>query len=864
MKKLYLVDVSSFFFRAFYAIPHLTSPGGMPTNALYGFLSMTIKLLREIKPDYLAYCFDRKDGSFRLELYSEYKANRSEMPEDLVPQVPFVKELTDLLGIPRFELKGFEADDLIGSLVTKGLSEGLEVVIVSGDKDFAQLIGPSVTMLDTMKNVKYDVKSATEKWGVKPDQMIDYLALVGDASDNVPGVKGIGPKGAQKLLGDFGTLEGIYENLDKITAKGTLAKLEESKELAILSKKLVTIATDVKMVVSLDELKLKNIDRDHLRAKLEELGFKSFERTLLGDSSAVTSTQPPTSIEETVQKSKSMGRALKKETSISATGVIETQSIQEQVVDLEGLRVLVPPYSDLWVLSDNRRWLFGLGNTVFTVEAELEQIGAVLQSKVLQWKGFDVKVAWKNLDIKDQHCGWDSMLAAYVIRAGNIGSFADICEQYLGRRLPELATAAQVYATHRELETALTENLNRVGGMDVYHRFELPTVPVLTVMEQKGIAIDPVFLKQQSETLDKDVGDLKARIYKEAGEEFNISSPKQLAQILFVKLGLPAGKKTKTGYSTNSDVLDSLKDKHDIVKHIVEYRELTKLKSTYVDALPELINPQTKKIHTHYRQAATSTGRLSSINPNLQNIPIRTERGRLIRKAFLPEPGHVFISVDYSQIELRVLAHITQDKNLIRAFQDDLDIHAATASEIFALPLDAVTDDLRRTAKAVNFGIAYGQGVFGLAETLGISRKESADIIERYFNRFAGVKKYMDEIVEQAKKSGYVETLFGRRRYIDELKAKNPALKKFGERAAINAPIQGTASDLVKLAMIRLYEEVAIPAVLQVHDEVLFECPEDLVEENIPIIKLVMESVARFDVPLKVNVAVGSTWDDAH
>lgn len=862
MKKLYLVDVSSFFFRAFYAIPHLTSPSGMPTNALYGFLSMTIKLLREIKPDYLAFCFDRKDGSFRLDLYEAYKANRGEMPENLVPQVPYVKELTDLLGIPRFEQKGYEADDLIGSLVKLGESQNLEVVIVSGDKDFAQLIGPKVSMFDTMKNVRYDQTSALEKWGVRPDQMIDYLALIGDSSDNVPGVKGIGPKGAQKLLEEFGTLENIYSNIDKISAKGLRTKLEESRDLAFLSKRLVTIATDVKLVESLEELKLKNVNRDLLRAKLEELGFKSFERTLLGEAQS-EGAATPASVQDHIQSSQSVGRTQKKE-AVASSGAIRVESLRVQSLDIEQLKRHISPYSEVWVMQHQNDWFFGYGKDVIQVSGDLKALGLALKDKVLQWKGFDVKQAWQALQILDQHCAWDSMLAAYVVRAGNIGEFSEVVEQYLGRSLPELPSLSEVYATHRELEEALTDHLGRVQAMDIYHRFELPTVPVLSSMEQYGIRIDPDFLKKQSVELSDDIEALKKAVFQEAGEEFNISSPKQLAQILFEKLKLPAGKKTKTGYSTNSDVLEGLKDKHQIVKHVIDYRELTKLKSTYVDALPDLMDPVTKKIHTHFRQAATTTGRLSSINPNLQNIPIRTERGRLIRKAFLPSPGNVLISVDYSQIELRVLAHISEDKNLIRAFQDDRDIHAATASEIFGVPEDQVTDDLRRTAKAVNFGIAYGQGAYGLAETLGISRKESTEIIERYFEKFSGVKRYMDEIVVSAKKTGYVETLFGRRRYMDELTSKNPAMKKFGERAAINAPIQGTASDLVKLAMIRLYEEIAIPAVLQVHDEVLFDCPKEEVEVNRKLIPPIMESVVRWSVPLKVNVAVGETWDDAH
>ncbi len=859
MKKLYVVDVYSFFFRAFYAIPGLTSPSGMPTNALYGFLSMTIKLLREIQPDYMAFCFDRKEGSFRVDLYEEYKANRSEMPEDLKPQVPYLKELTDLLGISRFEIKGYEADDLIGSLARQGAESGVEVVIVSGDKDFAQLINSKITMLDTMKNITYDEQSAVEKWGVMPEQMIDYLALVGDSSDNVPGVKGIGPKGAQKLLKEYGTLEGIYQNIENISAKGTKAKLQESEDMAYLSKELVTIVTDLNLVKKIDDLKLKEIDHDKLKKKLEELGFKSFERTLLG-----TNKEDITDVQSSVKKSKSVGRQ-KGSGAQSASGAVATGDIQEKSVSLGVLEKAIKPYSEIWGLLDNRGFVLGYGNSIYKIESVAAfEIGEVLKSKVLQWKGFDVKETWKFLGLRDQHCIWDAMLAGYVIRAGNISDFGGLCEQYLGQGLPELPSWSQVYSLHRELEERLREQLSQVEGEEIFKKFELPTVPVLTEMELQGITLDASELKTQSEDLESDIAHLTSKIYELAGEEFNVASPKQLSVVLFDKLQLTPGKKTKTGFSTNNDVLEKIRDEHEIIPAVMEFRELSKLKSTYVDALPELIDPQTNKIHTHFRQAATSTGRLSSINPNLQNIPIRTERGRLIRKAFKADKGQVFISVDYSQIELRVLAHITEDKGLMRAFNNDLDIHAATASEIFGVGLDNVTSDLRRTAKAVNFGIAYGQGVYGLAETLGISRGESKEIIENYFKKFANVKSYMDNIVEKAKKDGFVETLFGRRRYIDELKSKNHAMKAFGERAAINAPIQGTASDLVKLAMIRLYEEVSIPAVLQVHDEVLFECPEELIDENVALIQEIMESVTELKVPLKVNVAIGTTWDNAH
>jgi DNA polymerase-1 len=870
MKKLYLVDVSSFFFRAFYAIPHLTNPEGMPTNALYGVLSMTIKLLREEKPDYMAFCYDTKHGSFRNELYSEYKANRSDMPEDLVPQVPYLKQLASVLGIPAFEDKGFEADDLIGSLSHLGAEQGAEVVIVSGDKDFAQLISPKVTMYDTMKNVRYDVDGVEKKWGVRPDQFIDYLALVGDSSDNIPGVKGIGPKGAQKLLGQYKTLEGIYENVEEISAKGTKQKLIDGENEAYLSKELVTIATDVQVVKGLDELSLRDMDQTETQELLEKLGFKSFLRTLLGKEGASDKSQNLN--DSVVAKQGTSGEAKKKVTRKktsskkgSSSGFIEVEKIKESTKGPEELAEVVEPYSEVWAFPWSDSVCLGLGEHLYKIAAnDLEAAAEVLNGKLVKWKGFDVKEVCKVLKLKDQQCLWDSMLACYVSRPSAVPEVGKVYEKFTGKTPIEELSAAARYSMERELEEIFLSEMENVEGAEVYKRFELPLVPVLTNMELNGITLNKVELARQSKDLEALLSDLTTKIHKHAGSEFNIGSPKQLSKVLFEDLGLAPGKKTKTGFSTNNDVLEKLKSDHEIIEHIMEYREFSKLKSTYVDALPELVDDSTGRLHTHFRQAVTTTGRLSSQNPNLQNIPIRTERGRKVRKAFEAKADCSLISADYSQIELRILAHMTNDEGLIKAFQEDLDIHSATAAEVFSVKLEDVTSDLRRAAKAVNFGIAYGQGAYGLAETLGITRTESKEIIDKYFKRFKGVRQYMDETVEQAKSRGYVETLFGRRRYMDELKSNNPAMRSFGERAAINAPVQGSASDIMKLAMIDLYMNVSIPALLQVHDEIIFECPDQQLEDQSQLIASIMENVVQLNVPLKVNVSWGKSWDDAH
>lgn len=840
------------FFRAFFALPPLTNDSGMPTNALYGFLSMTIKLLREIKPDYLAFCFDTKEPSFRNEIYKDYKANREEMPENLVPQIPYITRLTEALGITKIEQPGFEADDLIGTLVKLGREKGLEIVIVSGDKDFAQLVAPHVSMYDTMKDVRYDTEGVLAKWGVRPDQIVDYLSLVGDSSDNIPGVYGIGPKGAQKLLSEFKTLDGIYKNLDQISGKAMRAKLEEHRDDAYLSQKLAAIHCDIKLKCSVEDLKLKEINRGELRGLLQELSFKTFEKNLFGDGR----TDGPT---EKIKKEKV---EIREKRPVRAPQ--KSSSIKEVHLNASDLDTIVKPYSDVWALLTERGLYLGYGDQLLLVADDARTIGKILGKKQLNWLGYDLKEVWRYLEMREAKAAWDQTVAAYNVRAGNVGPFAETYKAYIGQPLPDLLSPAEYYACQLQLREVLERELDRVHGRSVFETIDLPLVEVLSHIESHGVLIDLDELKTQSSELRLELHDCEKEIHSLAGEIFNIASPKQLAQILFGKLKLNPVRKTKTGYSTDSDVLEKLASEHPIAELIINYRELAKLQSTYLDALPHLVNPKTGRVHTHLNQTATSTGRLSSQNPNLQNIPIRTERGRRVRRAFVAPKGGRLISADYSQIELRILAHIAQDSGLISAFENDLDIHAATASEIFSVPLKDVTEDLRRAAKAVNFGIAYGQGVFGLSESLSISREEAADIIGRYFNRFSGVKEYMDHTVKQAYDRGYVETLFGRRRYVDELKSKNGNIKKFGERAAINAPIQGTAADIVKMAMIQMHQEVSIPMVLQVHDELLFECPEDKVEKSMPRIKKVMEHVHKLKVPLKVNCHSGKNWDDAH
>jgi DNA polymerase-1 len=869
MKKIYLVDVSSMFFRAFYAIRPLTSPAGVPVNAVYGFLSMITKLMKDERPEYMVFCYDRKDPSFRKELYEDYKANRSEMPDDLAQQIPYIKKLADVLGIPSLEVPQYEADDLIGTVAKLACRQGLQAVIVSGDKDFAQLIEDRVILYDTMKDIRYDTAKAQEKWGVRPAQFIDYLAIVGDASDNVPGVKGIGEKGAVKLLEQFPSLEEIYANIDKIESKSIRQKLLDSKEQAFLSQKLVTIVTEVPVPSEMSNYHLKPFHKDELRALLQELNFKNFEKTLLGEGSmaapvAVTSSE--TAVSSTSVGSSGGDKAVSTDSS-SETGGVTVNSpalavaFSEKTLGLGHVQTWLKAGDKLWGFYDERGLYLSKDSEVIAVDGNLDELGVLTDSLGILWQGFDLKSFWHRIAAKKPQALWDSQLAAYVLKAGDTSSFAKIYHRETGDVLPEFASPSVLAQAHLKLQSDLQAKMQERHCEKIYEDFDLPLAEVLLGMENRGIRVDKPLLQQQSLQLEKDVKQLEKQIHELAGESFNVASPKQLGVILFEKLGLEAGKKTKTGYSTDIDVLEKLI--HPIAPLILQYRELAKLKSTYVDVLPQMADAD-DRVHTSFQQAYTATGRLSSTQPNLQNIPIRTERGQEVRRAFIAAPGKKLLSVDYSQIELRILAHISEDPNLCKAFAEDLDIHAATAAEIYNIPVQEVTADLRRTAKAVNFGIAYGQGAFGLAETLGIPRKEAQEIIKRYFERFKNVNAYIESTIKTAHEKGYVETLFGRRRYIDELQSKNVALKKFGERAAINAPIQGTASDLVKKAMIDIHREIPVPMLLQVHDELIFEESEEVLQRYQSRLVAIMESVANLRVPLKVNYAIGDNWDQAH
>jgi len=862
MKTLYLVDVSSLFFRAFYAIRQLNNSKGLPTNALYGFLAAVTKILREHKPDGVAFCFDTPEPGFREELYPEYKANRDEAPEDLMKQFPYLPQIAAALSVPTFEKSGFEADDIIGTLVKKSKRHGIDVVIVSGDKDFAQLVEPGVKIFDPAKDSYMDEEGVRAKFGVRPDQIIDYLALVGDASDNVPGVKGVGPKGAQKLLLEFENLKGVYENIDKIKNDRVREMLKEHKKEAFLSYDLATIRTDVPLTVEPEDLEVKSVNRELLVPLLEDLNFKSLLQRLVGGGEAVA------------------GGDLK----VVATPVPLNRSVEinqpadakvtADLVDLE--RALEKTKAqEMWFDVTPRGIAIQIGGELFRYEGDGSKLcswlNQALHSRPIKVSGYDTKGIAHQLELSENSflsVGQDVLLEAYCTGLGGSLEFTELVKTHLGQSLPEFATPEDRLHAIKGVSLKLQSDLKNDHRLKVLKSIEEPLVPVLYSMERSGILVDSEKLSHLSKDLSKDAAILEKEICAVAGYDFNVGSPKQLGQVLFEKLKLPTIRKTQTGYSTDSDVLEKLKHHHPVASKILEWRELSKLRSTYVDSLPRLIDGKTGRVHTSFNQAVTTTGRLSSTHPNLQNIPIRSPRGQMIRESFIAPRGSLLISADYSQVELRILAHITGDAGLRRAFEGDLDIHTATASEIFGVGLDQVTAEHRRAAKAINFGIAYGMSEFGLAEGLGVERKVAGDFIARYFKRFPGVQSYMHEVVENGKRNKYVETMFGRRRYYPELNSSHGQRRQMAERAAINMPIQGAAADLIKIAMISMNSEIKEfgPGcmLLQVHDELVFQVKEERAEELKVKVKAWMENAVKLSVPIRVSVGAGKNWGTAH
>ena len=914
---LLLVDGSSFLYRAYHALPDLRGPEGQPTGAVHGIVAMMKKLREDIGAEHAACVFDAKGPTFRDEWYAEYKAQRAPMPDDLRAQIEPIHEVVRLLGWPVLEVPGIEADDAIGTLARLGAASGHQVVVATGDKDLAQLVTPDVSLINTMAKPpeRLDEAGVLAKFGVPPDRIIDYLTLMGDTVDNVPGVEKVGPKTAAKWIAEHGSLDGVIANADKI--KGVAGEnLRKALDWLPMGRKLVTVRCDCDLGghvpgwPALDALALKPVDESGLAGFYGRYGFKTWLKELSGElpapkaKTAAAAAEAPAAptpsaapLErhyETVLSWEQLDAWLARLEAAPLTALdTETDSLDGMQARIVGISFAVEPGKAAYIPLRHEG---PDAPEQLPLDAVLARLKPWLEDASKKKLGQNIKYdchVFMNHGIAVAGYAHDTMLQSYVLEAHKTHGLSALAERHLGRsginyedlcgkgahQIPfaqvDVARATEYSGEDSEMCVQLSElllpQIQAEAGLNfVYEQIELPTSTALARVERTGVLIDASRLQAQSHELAQRLVALEQQAYEIAGQPFNMGSPKQIGEILFNKLGLPVVKKTATGApSTDEEVLDKLAQDYPLPAKILEYRGLAKLKSTYTDKLPLMINPATGRVHTTYAQAVTVTGRLSSNEPNLQNIPIRTAEGRKVREAFIAPPGHCIVSADYSQIELRIMAHISEDPGLLRAFQEGQDVHRATASEVFGVPLDDVTSEQRRYAKTINFGLIYGMGAFGLAQSLGIEQKAAKDYIDRYFTRFAGVKRYMDETKSRAAELGYVETLFGRRIYLPEIKGGNGPRRAGAERQSINAPMQGTAADLIKLAMVAVQNELdarglATRIIMQVHDELVFEVPAaelDWIKTEVPRL---MAGVAQLKVPLLAEVGVGANWDEAH
>ncbi|MDE3996628.1 DNA polymerase I [Glaesserella parasuis] len=946
---LVLVDGSSYLYRAFHAFPPLTNKQGEPTGAMYGVLNMLKSLIAQVEPSHIAVVFDAKGKTFRDELFEQYKSRRPPMPDELRSQIQPLHAIIKALGIPLLSIEGVEADDVIGTLAVQASQAGKHVLISTGDKDMAQLVNDHIMLINTMNNTLLDREGVIEKYGIPPELIIDYLALLGDSSDNIPGVKGVGEKTAIALLQGIGSMQAIYANLDKVAelsfrgAKTFAPKLEAEKETADLSYLLATIKTDVALDVTYDQLVTQPQQRDQLVELFGRYEFKRWLNEVMNDANPVTQTSAekiPNNYQATQAVSSEQKSAPFVKISIDRTAYdcvnspelftkwlaklqmaelvavdTETDNLDAMQANLVGISFglengeacYIPLAHKGKITQPTQVDLFGES------EAELDEVEALLPNqlnkadclaqlkpilenpnirKVGQNIKYDLTIFARN-GIELQGVAFDTMLQSYTLDSTGRHNMDNLAERYLGHQtipFEELAGKGKHQLTFDQIElnkateyagedAEITMKLHQLLWSELqktpelvklFEQIEMPLVSVLSRVERNGVLIDPAKLLAHSVEIEQRLKELETLVHQEAGEVFNLASTKQLQEILFNKLGLPILKKTPKGApSTNEEVLEELAQMgHQVPVLLMEHRGLSKLKSTYTDKLPQMINAQTGRVHTSYHQAVTATGRLSSSDPNLQNIPIRNEQGRRIRQAFIAHDGYVILAADYSQIELRIMAHLANDANMIKAFAEGKDIHRSTAAEIFGVPLEAVTSEQRRSAKAINFGLIYGMSEFGLANQLGISRTDAKKYMELYFQRYPAVQQFMLDIREKAAEKGYVETLFGRRLYLPEINSSNQMRRKAAERVAINAPMQGTAADIIKVAMIGIDQAVRncedIAMIMQVHDELVFEVKADRVEHYTPLIKAEMEKAIELKVPLIAEVGVGGNWDEAH
>ncbi|MBN3344267.1 DNA polymerase I [Pectobacterium brasiliense] len=921
---LILVDGSSYLYRAYHAFPPLTNSAGEATGAMYGVLNMLRSLLLQYQPSHVAVVFDAKGKTFRDELFENYKAHRPPMPEDLREQIEPLHKMVKAMGLPLLAVSGVEADDVIGTLAVQAEKAGKSVLISTGDKDMAQLVTPSVTLINTMNNSILGPQEVCDKYGIPPELIIDFLALMGDASDNIPGVPGVGEKTAQALLQGLGGLDSLYANLDKIAglsfrgAKTMAPKLEQHKDVAYLSYQLATIKTDVELDLSCDQLTVNELDVDELHRLFSRYEFKRW----LSDIESGTWMQGKKSSQPVQAASNAVVEQVAEEDNaptLSADGyvtILDEKTLLDWVerlkqsevfafdTETDGLDTLTANLIGLsFAIKPGEAAYLPLAHDYLDAPDQLDRTKVLALFKPLledekllkigQNLKFD-KGVMQRYDIDLRGIAFDTMLESYVLDSvAGRHDMDSLAERYLSHKtitFEEIAGKGKNQLTFNQIaleqagpyaaeDADVTLHLHqKLWGKlqphadlcQVFQTIDMPLVPVLSRIERTGVLIDPAILAEHSKELTIRLAELETQAYELAGEEFNLSSTKQLQGILYEKQKLPILKKTPKGApSTNEEVLAELALDYPLPKLILEYRGLAKLKSTYTDKLPLMINPATKRVHTSYHQAVTATGRLSSSDPNLQNIPVRNDEGRRIRQAFIAPKGYSIVAADYSQIELRIMAHLSGDKGLLNAFANGLDIHRATASEVFGIALDKVTSEQRRSAKAINFGLIYGMSAFGLSRQLNIPRSESQKYMNLYFERYPGVQDYMERTRQQAAEHGYVSTLDGRRLYLPDIHSRNAMARKGAERAAINAPMQGTAADIIKKAMIAIDDWLQkdtpkVKMIMQVHDELVFEIHDSVIEESISKIKALMEGCMQLNVPLQVDIGTGMNWDEAH
>ncbi|MEI8321306.1 MAG: DNA polymerase I [Alphaproteobacteria bacterium] len=896
-ERLYLIDGSGFIFRAYYALPPLNRPDGTPVGAVLGFCNMMVKLLNEMNAQHIAIVFDAARKTFRNDIYPAYKANRSETPEDLIPQFKIIRHACQAFGVPFLEEQGFEADDVIATYMDKALANHMEVTIVSSDKDLMQLIQKDVKLFDPLKSIFIDGEKVQEKFGVPPEQVIDVQALAGDTSDNIPGVPGIGVKTAAQLIQEFKTLENLLKNTDKIPQVKRRELLETHADLARISKKLVTLNHHAPLAKPLGDLK-PHLDQETLRTFLQEQGFKTLENRLFGKSHAPTPhAESHTKKYTTITTLDDLKGWVKKLSALPIIGFdTETDDLNAMRAQLVGMSFAAKAgeacYIPLQSIKDPGMLFDFSSSKGLDVKDVLTLVKPLLENPTIQKVGHNIKydkLVLKKyaLEVKGYQ---DSMLLSYLLNDGRQGLDL-LVEEHFHHKMTtfkELTGSgktaikfnevpldkATVYAAEDADYTLrlyhlfypqLSSSLKKL-----YEEIDLPLVDTLIHMEEAGIKIDEHQLQSLAHMFDKKLHQLEKEIFKMAGTEFNVGSPKQLGEILFDKLKLGQGKKSKTGaYVTDSDTLEDLSGDHPLPEKVLEWRQISKLKSTYTETLIRQINPKTHRIHTSYGMAITSTGRLSSSDPNLQNIPIRSEEGQKIRHCFVADKGNKLVSFDYSQIELRLLAHFAHIPSLEQAFKEGVDIHALTASQVFNVPLKDITPEIRSKAKAINFGIIYGISAFGLAKQLKIGRDQASQYIKMYHAQYPGITEFMKKTIDFAKEHNYVETLWGRHCYVPNISSKNGSLRSFAERQAINAPLQGTNADLIKKAMIQIDEwlrekKLKTKMLLQVHDELIFEAPESEVDKILKPIESIMTGVCKLKVPLVVGIGIGDNWQDTH